>query len=305
MERSPSPENPTKWLLVVVVAMAFLPSLDVIAKTLTDELPPLQIAFARFAFQAVLTTVGALLFLPRHALRLRQPVLLFIPGVSIGAATLCLFAALVHLPVADALAIFFVEPLILTLLAVLLLGEKIGWRRVMAILVGLAGAMLVIRPNFAAFGLPALYPLGTALFFSFYVVFSRRLVADLGPIVLLMYSGYAATAVLGIAMVAGWSLGFENAVPISPTSNQWLRLAGLGVIATTGHLLLAGALRYLSAGLVAPFQYLEIVSATFLGYLVFGDFPDLATWVGILVIVGSGLFVYWRESRLNRGPPGA
>ncbi len=303
--RIPSSGDSSKWLLVVIAAMAYLPGLDVLAKSLADELPPLQIAFSRFAFQAAMMTAVALVILPRRALRLQHPHLLFIPGVSIAAATLCLFAALVHLPVADALAIFFVEPLLLTLLAVLILGERIGWRRVLAILAGLVGAILVIRPNFLAFGLPALYPLGTALFFSFYVVISRRLVADLGPAVLLMYTGYAGTAVLGVAMLAGWGLGFDDATPILPALDQWIRLAGIGFVATTGHLMLTAALRHLAASHVAPFQYLEIVSGTVLGYAFFGDFPDLMSWLGIGVIVGSGLFVYWRESSLEkRIPPG-
>ena len=301
--RTPSSQNPSRWLLVVIAAMAFLPALDVIAKSLADEMPPLQIAFARFAFQTVMMTAFAVSFLPRRALRLQQPLLVFIPGASMGAATLCLFAALVYLPVADALAIFFVEPLILTLLAVLILGERIGWRRILAVLAGLVGVILVIRPNFIAFGLPALYPLGTALCFALYVVMSRRLVADLGPAVLTMYSGYAGMTLLGVAMFAGWSLGFEDVTPVAPTIDQWIRLAGLGFIATTGHLMLAAALRHLAASFVAPFQYLEIVSGTLLGYMVFGDFPDLLSWLGIFIIVGSGLFVYWRESTLARETP--
>ena len=283
--------------------MAYLPGIDVLAKSLADELPALQIAFSRFAFQAAMMTAAALAILPRRALRLQHPHLLFIPGASIAAATLCLVAALVHLPIADALAIFFVEPLVLTLLAVLILGERIGWRRVLAILAGLVGAILVIRPNFLAFGLPALNPLGTALFFSFYVVISRRLVADLGPAVLLMYTGYAGMAVLGVTMLAGWSLGFDDATPVLPTLDQWIRLAGIGFVATTGHLMLTAALRHLAASHVAPFQYLEIVSGTLLGYAFFGDFPDLMSWLGIVVIVGSGLFVYWRESSLEKQFP--
>ena len=298
-----APEAATKWLPVVVAAMLILPGIDVLAKSLADELPPLQIAFARFAFQSVIMTSAALIFLPRRSLRIRRPLLLFVPGASLGAATLCIFAAVAHLPVADALAIFFVEPLLLTLLAVLLLDERIGWRRVLAILVGLCGVLLVIRPNFIAFGLPALYPLGAALFFSIYVVYSRRLVADLGPTVLMMYSSYAGMAVLGTAMLTGWSLGLADATPVMPIVDQWIRLGGLGVIASMGHLMLAATLRHLPASQVAPFQYLEIVSATLLGYAFFGDFPDLPSWLGIFIIVGSGLFLYWRESRLQRRTP--
>ena len=289
-------------MLLVVAAMFWLPGLDIIAKSLTDEMPPLQIALSRFAFQTVMMTVVALCLLPLSALRLRQPRLLFLPGAAMGAATLFLFAALVHLPVADALAIFFVEPLLLTLLAVPLLGETLGWRRLVAILCGLFGAVLVIRPNFVAVGLPALYPLATALFFALYVICSRRLVADLGPVVLILYTGCAGTLVLAAAMLAGGLLGLESAQPVVPTANQWLRIAGMGFIATTGHLMLAAALRHLQASTIAPFQYLEIVAATVLGYVIFADFPDPLAWLGIAIIVGSGLFVYWREARLAGRP---
>ncbi len=287
-------------MLVVVAAMAYLPGIDAFAKSLADELPTLQIAFARFAFQSVMMTAAILAFLPGATLRVRQPLLLVVPGLCIGAATLCFFAALVHLPIADALAIFFVEPFVLTFLAVLLLGERIGWRRIVAIFCGLAGAFLVIRPNFVAFGPPALYPLGTAFLFALYVVTSRRLLAELGPAVLMMVTGYAGAAVLGIALLLGWSLGFEAATPVAPTPDQWLRIAGLGFVATSGHLMLVTALRHLSASVVAPFQYLEIVSGAILGYLLFDDFPDVLSWLGILIIVASGVFVYWRESHARR-----
>jgi len=291
------------WLLTVIAAMAVLPGLDAFAKSLADELPVLQIAFFRFAFQSLLMTLVAGALPRRPAPRPVRFWLLLMPGVMMGAATTFFFSALAYLPIADALAIFFVEPLLLTLLAALFLRERIGWRRMVGVAVGLGGAMLVIRPNFAAVGWPALLPLGTAVCFATYVVSSRRLVHDLGPVRVMRATGYAGTLVLGLALAAGWSLGLDWGRPTAPTANQWLRLAGLGVVATTGHFLLAAALRHLPASVIAPFQYLEIVSAAVLGLLIFGDFPDALTWLGIGIIVTSGLFVYWRESQVARQRP--
>ena len=203
------------------------------------------------------------------------------------------------MPIADAIAIFFVEPLILTLISAVFLGEKIGWRRLAAVAVGFIGALIVIRPSFINVGWPALLPLATAFCFAIYLALTRSLANDVGPLAIQALTGYAGCLTLSIAIGLGMLFGIDAALPIWPTPRQWSLLIVLGVIATGAHLLIVMAFRLTSASILAPFQYLEIISATLLGLLIFGDFPQPITWLGVAIIVGSGLFVYWRERRLQ------
>lgn len=293
--------NPRRGLLLAIAAMLILPGLDAIAKALTDELPPLAIAFGRFTAQSILLTILILLIGGVGALRMRRPAVMLIPGTAMAAATVCFFGALQYLPIAEAISIFFVEPMVVTIFAAIFLGERFGWRRVIAIVVGFVGAMVVIRPNFAEVGWPALLPLATAVTFACYIISVRRLAASAGPLAIQAYTGYAATVVLGLCMLAGSLAEIPGTTPPLPSIDQLLRLLALGLIAAVGHTMVVTALRHIPANVIAPLQYLEIVSATLLGLLFFGDFPDSTTWIGIVIIVSSGIYVYQREARNRTG----
>ncbi len=218
----------------------------------------------------------------------------------IAFATLFFFTGLAYLPMADAIAIFFIEPMLVTLLSVLFLGETIHWRRITAISLGFAGALIVIRPTFAEVGFNALYPVGAACCFSVYILLTRRLVRDEDPIRLQFLGGVFGCLVMTFAL--GFGAGYEIGVlsVVSPTTTHWLLLAALGLIAALCHLLVVYAYQRAAVGLLAPFQYVEIIGATILGLVVFSDFPDPITWLGIAIIVTSGIYVFRREARLER-----
>ena len=280
-------------IAIIVPAMLILPGIDAIAKWLSDSVSPGQVAWARFAVQTLVMAPFALrahgLLWPRHlgahALR----------GFLIAATTLIFFAALRHLPLADAIAIFFVEPLLLTLLGAAILRERIGWRRIGAVIAGLVGAMIVIRPGYAAFGLPALLPLAAALCFAFYLLLTRSLSQREEPTRMQFYAGVSGFIVMSVALMFGEFSNIAVLDPVLPTATECMLLVLLGVIATLGHWLVVHAYKRAPAGVLAPFQYLEILGATVLGLLVFGDFPDPIAWVGIAIIVASGLYVFHRE----------
>lgn len=283
---------------LMLVAMLVLPGIDAIAKWLSGAIPAGQIAWSRFLFQTILMlplflrTRGAMATraLPMHALR----------GTLIALTTLLFFAALKHLPLADAISIFFVEPLILTLLSALILAEPVGLRRLTAVAVGFVGALIVIRPSFSALGAPALLPLGAALSFALYLMLTRKLAQHELPERMQFYAGVFGAVAMTLALLIGAAADIAVLGVVWPSPSQWLLLAGLGVIATGGHLLVVHAFRWAPAGLLAPFQYVEIVGATILGLLIFDDFPDLTTWVGVAIIVGSGLYVFHREATIAR-----
>jgi len=294
-----SPEQkPELAMVLMLAAMLILPGIDAIAKWLSGAISSGQIAWSRFFFQTLLMlplylrTRGPVLSpaLPMHAMR----------GALIALATLLFFSALKYLPLADAISIFFVEPLILTLLSALFLAEPVGWRRLTAVAVGFAGSLLIIRPSFQALGLPALLPLGTALSFAVYLILTRKLAQHEHPARMQFYAGLFGGLVMTAALAGGEALDIAVLSFVWPNREQWLLLASLGVIATAGHLLVVHAFQRGSAGLLAPFQYVEIIGATILGVIFFADFPDALTWAGVGIIVGSGMYIFHREAVIAR-----
>lgn len=294
--RTSSRRNLQEGILLMVCGMLLLPGIDAIAKGLSGSVSPGQVAWSRFFFQVLMLLPFVL-----HARGLRVKGRLWIHaarGFLIALATLLFFTSLGELPLADAIAIFFVEPFILTLLSALVLGERIGWRRMLAVAVGFCGALVVIRPSYAVFGLTALLPMGAALSFACYVVLTRWLVREDSAVTMQFTAGVFGALAMSAALWFGLEAGVDILMPAWPTLGQWILLATLGAIATTGHIFVVQAIRRVGAGLVAPFQYLEIISATLLGLVFFGDFPDATTWLGVAIIIGSGLYVFFRERRV-------
>lgn len=280
-------------MLLMVAAMLMLPGIDAIAKWLSGSVSAGQVSWSRFFFQALFTLPFALrvdLAVPAreigvHALR----------GSLIATATVLFFSSLRVLPLADAISIFFISPLILTLLSATLLGERIGWRRLSAVLAGFIGALVVVRPAFESFGATALLPVVAAVAFACYLLLTRRLAPRDDPIRMQFYAGVFGCLSMSLVLLIGEAYAIRDADPIWPGAAQWGLLLSLGLVATIGHLLVVHAFKRAQAGALAPFQYLEIVGATLYGLLLFGDFPDLMTWFGIAIIVASGLYVFHRE----------
>jgi drug/metabolite transporter (DMT)-like permease len=297
-------KNPTLIGILCMVAFAIIaPGMDAFAKATPAEVPVLQILSARFGIQALLLVPIAMLTGLAHRPSLRETGLHILRALLILLATGCFFTALRFMPMANAIAIFFVEPFILTLLGGLLLGEDIGPRRIIACLVGFAGALLVIKPSFSDLGLVALLPLVTALAFALYMVLTRFMASRSHPFAL---QGYTATAAMVMITPLLWAFdgsGLAGLDPVMPRGLAVWTLLGVGVISTVSHLFISFALRLAPATTIAPLQYLEIVSATVLGFLVFSDIPDGLTVAGAAIIVGSGLYVFARERRLGLPAP--
>ncbi|UOM34969.1 DMT family transporter [Acuticoccus sp. I52.16.1] len=281
-------------------AMLFIPVLDAMGKVLVQTISPFEIHFVRNLVQTVILLValplmGRVIFTPQvraHWLK--------IAGVGFFLAnTGCfLFWSLQSLPLANAIAIFFVEPLILTMFCVVFLGERVGIHRTSAVLVGLLGAIVVIRPNFAAFGIAAIMPLVAATAFAAGMTVLRRVSGRVDAVRIQAVAGIFGSTYLGLVLLVGGVLGVEIMEFTMPSPDLWHLLLALGLGATAAQLAITVALRFTEASAVAPFQYLEIVAATAIGYLWFGDFPDALTWVGTGLILASGLYVAHRERRL-------
>jgi S-adenosylmethionine uptake transporter len=160
----------------------------------------------------------------------------------------------------------------------------------------------VVRPSFVELGYVALLPLGTAFTFAFYLLLTRYQAQREDPWTMQGYAWLFGSIVILAILWAGEGTGSRTFDPVWPTPHGWALLIGVGLTATVSHLILTYAFRKAPASVLAPIQYLEIASATVLGYVFFGDFPDALKWLGIAIIVGSGLFIFWRERVVaNRG----
>ncbi|MEY4984420.1 MAG: hypothetical protein RIR62_2686 [Pseudomonadota bacterium] len=278
------------------------PLLDVASKLAAEGGVPVgQITTARFVVQGALMLPVVLFMGLGWRTSRRAAGLVLMRAVFLILSTYSFVSGIAVMPVADALAIAFVEPFILLILGSLLFGEKVGPRRIAASAVGFGGALLVIQPSLAAFGLVALWPLGTAFFFAFYMLVTRTLSDEMHPVTMQLHTSLAGMA---ITLPLLWALdgsGIPALDAVMPSGILWLWLFGVGFWAAVSHICMTYALKFAPSATLAPLHYLEIVAAVALGYLIFGDFPNILTWAGIVVIVASGLYIIWRERSTARG----
>ena len=295
--------NSTLYGILLMVGFSLIaPLMDSFAKLIGEAVAVGQIAATRFLVQrALLLPLAAAmgwLHRPGRAeigLHLARSVLLMV-------ATAFFFAAVRFMPIADAIAIFFVEPFILTLLGGWLLGEQVGPRRYIACVVGFGGALLIIQPSFQELGFVAFFPLVTALCFAFYMILTRQMATRMHPISLQVYTALAAMLIATPVLWFFDGSGVASLDPSWPAPRELKLLAAMGVVATLSHVCISFALSLAPASVLAPLQYLEIVGATVLGYYIFGDLPDGLTFIGIALIVASGLYVFLREQQIGRRP---
>ena len=271
------------------------PLLDVAAKLASDSVPVGQITAARFIVQCAL--MAPFVWIMRLSLRVPhgQWSALLLRAVFLLGSTFCFIAAIRNMPLADALAIVFVAPFIVLLVGKFYLGEDVGPRRVGAALVGFVGVLFVIQPSFAAYGAVALFPLGTALGFAFYILVTRGLSRRMHPVTLQFHTGLIASVLCLPVMLLAQGSGSDMLDPVWPKGIVWLWLFGVGFFATLSHMMMTYALSLAPSATLAPLQYLELPVATLLGYLVFQDFPNALTLTGIVIIIGSGLYMIHRE----------
>ncbi|MBW3096029.1 DMT family transporter [Pseudohoeflea coraliihabitans] len=281
-------------IAAMCIAMVLLPLGDAISKTLTAFATPFEVTVWRTLAQAVFFVPVAILL--RH--RLSGSVLSgasLLSALLIVTVTLSLITAFASMPIATAIAIFFVEPLLLTLLAGPFLGEVPGPRRYAAVGVGLIGALIVIRPNFVEFGPVVLLPVLAATAFAFNMIVMRKATRRRSALAFQFGASLWAAAFVLVMHLVVSTLGFERtAMAGLPVWVFWMVLAA-GVLAMAAFLAITFAFSKVEASLLAPFQYLEIVGATLVGFLVFGEIFDAMTLLGTAVILSSGLYVFYRE----------
>lgn len=283
--------------IVLMLAFCVLaPLLDVSAKLAAEAGVPVgQVTAARFLVQTGLMLPAVLLM--GLSIRLSAKALAYtaLRALFLLVSTYAFVSGIQVMPIADALAIVFVEPFILLILGRFLFGDQVGPRRIAACAVGFVGAMFVIQPSLAAFGLVALWPLATAFLFAFYMLVTRAISAWMHPVTMQFHTSWTGLLLCLPVMILANGSGIPSLDPIWPEGWNWLWLFGVGFWAAVSHMCMTYALKFAPSATLAPLHYSEIVTAVILGYLIFGDFPNALTWVGITIIVSSGLYIIHRE----------
>ncbi len=287
---------PTDRILRAIFAIIFSVTcfsvLNAISKTLSQSFPVVEVIWGRYFFAFVVMMV---LFLPRSGralFRWHNVPSQVIRGLLLFFSSFLYFHGLVHLPLASAASISLTSPLVVTALSSRFLGEPVGTSRWIAVMVGFAGALIVVRPGFGGFQWASLLIVASTICSSLYQLYSRRYGQTERP------DASATMATIVGTVAAAPLLPFDWVMP--SLGWHWLLFVGLGVMAAVGHYFLTIAYSQAPAAVVAPFNYVQLLGAAVLGYLVFGDLPDLWTWVGAGVIVCSGLYLGHVERRRHR-----
>jgi len=273
---------------MLLLAVCMIPVMDGIAKHLSQSYPVAQITWARYFFGLLLVLPVILVRYGARSLLVDRMPLQVLRGAFLLAATYTFFLSLHYLPIADTLALAFVYPLIVTGLSPLLLGETVGWPRRIAVLVGFLGAVVIIAPGSSMFRPVSLLGLLPGFFYAAYVMLTRKLAGAAPAAVALAYSTLLGAIVLGTTMPLLW---------VPPSGEAWLLLIAIAAIASVCHWLTIKAYEAAPASLLAPLGYAEMPAAVLVGFLWFGDLPTRQVWLGIMIIVGSGIFISWREAR--------
>ena len=277
--------------LFALGAFALFATHDVIVKLLGGSYTPFQIIFFSTLLSFPLTVMLLLRDETRDNLRPVHPWWTALRTFCAVIATICAFYAFAVLPLAQTYAILFAMPLLITVLAIPILGESVGWRRAVAVAVGLGGVLIVLQPGSTALQLGHFAAMAAAVFSATASVIVRKIGRDERPLVLLLFPMLANFLLMAVLMPADY-------VPL-PLRDLG-QIALISLLGLSGGLLLIGAYRRAEAARVAPMQYSQLIWATAYGYFFFNETPGLSTLLGSLIIVGSGLYILFRESSGGR-----
>jgi len=271
---------------MILASTVFLGVSDVTAKYLSATLPSVEITWIRFMVFALIMTPGMVPGSPVYALRSDRPRFQLMRGVTLLGSSLLFITGLRYLPIAEASATGFVSPLFVTALSIIFLGERVGMRRWAATAVGLFGVLVILRPGTSAFHAAAFFPVVSALSWASTLIMTRMMSGRDPAITTMTYSSIVGVSILTLLVPFVW---------VAPSWHDLLLGLLIGVASTLGQWIVVLAFRYADASVLAPFQYTQLLWVSILGFLVFGELPDIWTVVGAVFIVASGLYTAHRE----------
>ena len=283
--------NPNaRGILWQIIGMLFFGSMDAVSKHLTSSLPVIEILWVRYLFFALFGFLLAVHYSGLRGLRTSIPFLQIARGLALVFEIVLFTYAFRYLPLADAHVMAASVPLIVLALAVPILKERVGHRRWFAVVLGFLGVLIILRPGFGNWQPILFLPLLGAFGFAVYLVLTR-MAAKFDTIgTSAFYTGLVGLSVLSIFLPLEWK---------TPTIEEWGWLLLASVLGLCGHISVIKALSMAEASVLQPFFYVVLVWATFLGFIIFDDIPDFITIIGACIIVGSGLYAWYRE-RVNQ-----
>ncbi|MDB9923351.1 DMT family transporter [Candidatus Pelagibacter sp.] len=275
--------NATAWMIV--------PVMDALAKHLSISMDVFQITWARYFFTVVFTFSLMVLFYRETLVWSKRPKLQLVRGIILAFSTLCFFYSISIISLPKALTLAFVAPITCTALSPFFLSEKVGIRRWSAVLVGFLGTLIVIRPGFIDVNLATLAALACGICYGFYLVITRKLSTSDNSLLTLLFTGVVGLVIISVFMPSVW---------VNPTLNEWIMMAVIGLIASVAHLFIILSLKYADASKLAPLGYTEIITNIIISYYFFHELPDNWTYLGLFIIVLSGLYISRREYYLSK-----
>ena len=279
-------DRPFRGIALILASTVFLGTSDVTAKYLSATLPSIEIAWIRFLVFALIMVPAMVPGSPVYALRTQRAGLQLLRGAALLSSSLFFISGLRFLPIAEASATGFVSPLFVTALSILFLGESVGLRRWLATAVGLVGVLIILRPGTSAFHPAAFFPLVSALGWACTLIMTRMMSGKEHASTVMTYSSIAGLGILSALVPFVW---------VVPTWHDILFGVLVGFASTAGQWIVVLAFRYADASVLAPFSYTQLLWVSILGFLVFGEVPDVWTITGAIFIVASGLYTAHRE----------
>ena len=276
-----------KAVVLNVSAWMLLPLMDGLAKFLSQEIHFLQVVWGRYFFMALISLVITFLFFRHHLKWPSNFQIQLIRSLFLFLSTILFFYAISIISLPEALTLAFVSPMIVTLLSAIILKEEVGFRRWSAVVVGFIGVLFVIRPGFNEVNLATITALGCGICYAIYIISTRKLSNQDSPFLTLIFTGLSGSIVISLIVPFYWS---------DLTLLQLLLLVLLAAIGTLAHFLLILSLNFAEASKLAPLSYSEIIMNVIIGYYFFGDFPSQWVWIGLVIIVASGVYISFREN---------
>ena len=283
-------DRPFRGIALILASTVFLGASDVTAKYLSATLPSIEIAWIRFLVFALIMVPAMLPGSPLFTLRTGRPGLQAMRGVALLLSSLFFISGLRFLPIAEASATGFVAPLFVTALSIVFLGESVGLRRWLATAAGLIGVLIILRPGSSAFHPAAFFPIVSALAWACTLIMTRMMSGREHAITTMTWSSIVGVCVISALVPFVW---------VAPSWHDILFGVLIGVASTAGQWIVVLAFRYADASVLAPFSYTQLVWVSLLGFVVFGEVPDIWTVTGAAFIVASGLYTAHRE-RIRR-----
>jgi drug/metabolite transporter (DMT)-like permease len=283
-------DRPFRGIALILASTVFLGASDVTAKYLSATLPSIEIAWIRFLVFALIMSPAMLPGSPLYAMHSRRLGLQAMRGVALLGASLFFISGLRFLPIAEASATGFVSPLFVTALSIVFLGERVGMRRWIATAVGLIGVLIILRPGSSAFHPAAFFPIVSALAWATTLIMTRMMSGREHALTTMTYSSIVGVCILCALVPFVW---------VAPSWHDILFGILIGLTSTLGQWIVVLAFRYADASVLAPFSYTQLLWVSILGFVIFGELPDIWTVTGAVFIVGSGLYTAHRE-RIRR-----